>query len=215
MGHLLSESFRVFHLIFISSHLETMLKHSRDLVLLREHRHGRRTIYAPRIRWATWLYSGGGEDEALPSNGRKANRQGTADEHADDEDGAAGSDGKESLLAAQRKGDLEQTAGLDNCQRKSRNQFQQSESHKGENLKGLKPTRELQSPWLRLRGHLADSLGWLQGSEDILYAVKITVAVLLVVWPGLIDSWNTWYSLNRGCKYHNRQLFVRMRSMIR
>ena len=192
-----------------------MLKHSRGLVLLRDHHHGRRTIYAPRIRWVTWLYSGGGEDEALPSSGRKANRQGTSDDHTDDEDGTASSDGKVNLLAATRKGDLEKTAGLDDGQKMPRKQSQQAESHKRDNLKKSKPIQDSQSPWLRLRGNLADSLECLQGSEDFLYAVKITVAVFLVVWPGLIASWNTWYSLNRGCKYHTRQLFVCMQSMIR
>ena len=180
-----------------SSNLEAMLEHSRTLVLQREHRHGRRTIYAPRIRWATWLYSGGGEDEALPTSGRKANRQGTTGERVDDDDDAASSDSKESLIAAQKEGDLEKSAGLDNSQERSKIQSHPTAP------KEPKPAQELESPQLRLRGYLADSLDWLQGSEDFLYAVKITVAVFLVVWPALIASWNTWYSLNRGCKHHS------------
>lgn len=36
------------------------------------------------------------------------------------------------------------------------------------------------------------------GSEDVLYAIKLTVAVFLVTWPAFIHHWNTWYSLNRG-----------------
>ena len=178
-----------------------MLKHSRNLVLQREYRHGRRTIYAPRIRWATWLYSGGGEDEALPSSGRKANRQGTTDERVEDDD-VAESDSKESLIAADKKGDLEKTAGIDNGHQRPKTQPQPPAPKKP------KPAQESRSPWLRLRGYLADSSEWLQGSEDFLYAVKITVAVFLVVWPALISSWNTWYSLNRGCKYHCLRLFM-------
>jgi hypothetical protein len=187
-----------------------MLKHSRDLVLQREHRHGRRTIYAPRIRWATWLYSGGGEDEALPTSGRKANRQGTSDERADDEDGTATPDSKESLLAARKKGDPEKTAGLDKVQERPKNQPEPATSLQRKKLQELKTTQRASSPSLRLRGSLADSLEWLQGSDDLLYAIKITVAVFLVVWPALIASWNTWYSLNRGCMYYSLDLLVRM-----
>ena len=183
-----------------------MLKHSRDLVLQREHRHGRRTIYAPHIHWATWLYSGGGEDEALPISGRKANRQGTTDEDADDEDGTPVSGSKESLLTANKKGDLEKTAGLDDGLGDLEMRPQPQISHKTTNLS--EPTHELKSPVLRVRAYFADSLEWLQGSDDFLYAIKITFAVFLVVWPALIASWNTWYSLNRGCEFTNSSFSV-------
>lgn len=185
-----------------------MLKHSRDLVLQREHRHGRRTIYAPRIRWATWLYSGGGEDEALPISGRKANRQGTSDERADDEDSTATPDSEESLLAAHKKGDLEKTAGLDEGQEMPENQPEPPTFNQKKKLEERKNTQKAGSPSLRLRGSLADSLEWLQASDDFLYAIKITTAVVLVVWPALIASWNTWYSLNRGCEYDSLEVSV-------
>ena len=177
-----------------------MLNHSRDLVLQREHRHGRRTVYAPRIRWAAWLYSGGGEAEALPTIGRKANRQGTSDEGADDADDTPNSDSKESLLAGRKNDDLEKIAGLDNVQDKRKNQPEPAAPHNSEMLKEHRHTQQPKPPLLCLRGHLADFLEWLQGSDDFLYAIKITVAVFLVIWPSLIASWNTWYSLNRGCK---------------
>jgi hypothetical protein len=38
----------------------------------------------------------------------------------------------------------------------------------------------------------------LVGSDDVLYAIKLTVAVFLVTWPAFLHHWNSWYSLNRG-----------------
>lgn len=176
-----------------------MLKHSRQLVLQREQRHGRRRIYAPRISWVTWLYSGGGEDEALPASGSKANRQGASNEDADDEGDADAANSKENLLATQKNGDLEKTAGLDDGTTSLEKKATASPGN--EPAKKHYIRQEPTSRWLRFRGQLADSLEWLQDSDDVLYAVKITIAVFLVVWPALISSWNTWYSLNRGCKY--------------
>ena len=181
-------------LISFSSHLETMLKHLRDLVLQREYRRGRKTIYAPRIRWATWLYSGGGEDEALPTSGRKVSRQGATEDGVDDDDESSSSDSKGSLLEVNKNGDLEKAAGLDVGQRKL------AKSRKEVKMQGPKPSQQPKSLALRVRGHVADSLEWLQRSDDFLYAMKITIAVFLVVWPALITSWNKWYSFNRGRK---------------
>jgi hypothetical protein len=69
-----------------ASHVMEMLKHSRLLVERRQQRHGRRRIYPPHINWRKWLYTGGDEDERLPANGRQAARQGTADDHDDEQD---------------------------------------------------------------------------------------------------------------------------------
>jgi hypothetical protein len=50
----------------------------------------------------------------------------------------------------------------------------------------------------RLRNGLADAIEYLVGSDDVLYALKLTIAVFLVTWPAFLHQWNTWYSLNRG-----------------
>lgn len=174
-----------------------MLEHSKELVLEHQQRRGRRRIYPPHIHWAKWLYTGGGEDEALPARGRKANRQGESDERADDEADMDDFESKESLL--QKKGDLEKTAGSDRSRRKTSIVPPLPQSEPPE--KRQRPESAPQSPWLRIRGRLADILEWLQDSDDILYAFKLAVAVFLVLWPAFIASWNTWYSVNRGCKY--------------
>lgn len=167
-----------------ASHIEEMLKHSRSLVLQAEARHGRRRFYAPRIKWSKWLYSGGEEDEALPATGRKPNRKGEEDEKADDEDDADHPDFKETLIKPlARAKDLETGKGT-----------------------GVDPPRlagrlsTSQSRSLQIRGKLADVLEWAQTSDDLLYAFKLAVAVMMVTWPAFVARWNTWYSLNRGCK---------------
>lgn len=176
-----------------------MLKSSRELVLEYQQRRGRRRIYPPHIHWAKWLYTGGGEDEALPAEGRKANRQGESDEHAGDEADMDGFESEESLLKSNKKGDLEDTAGLGYGRQEISNVLPppQKRAHK----MGQRPESVPQSPWLRIREKLAGILEWLQGSDDVIYAFRLVVAMFLVLWPAFVASWNTWYSLNRGCEY--------------
>lgn len=171
-----------------ASHIECMLKHSQGLVEHRQQRNGRRRIYAPHIKWSKWLYTGGEEDEALPKSGRKGNRQGASDEHEDDEDDIDSLNCKKSLLAHQ--GDLERNALAPEVK---------EEAKKREKVPRAEHSERHNTPYsLRLRGHAADALEWIQHSEDLLYAMKLCVAVFLVLWPAFVTSWNTWYSLNRG-----------------
>ena len=170
-----------------ASHIESMLRHSRELVERRQQRNGRRRIYAPHIKWSNWLYTGGEEDEALPNSGRKGNRQGASDEREDDEDDAESLNSKQSLLAHQR--DLEKNAVTPEI----------LQAKKPENLSKAQGVERDDTPYsLRLRGQAADALEWIQHSEDLLYAMKLGVAVFLVTWPAFVAPWNTWYSLSRG-----------------
>ena len=172
-----------------ASHIESMLRHSRELVGRRQQRNGRRRIYAPHIKWSKWLYTGGEEDEALPNTGRKDNRKGTSNEREDDDDDEVGSlNSTRSLLVHQ--GDLEKNPIPRKIEEESKKQVKESRAQDSERQK---------IPYsLRLRGQAADVLEWIQYSEDLLYAMKLGVAVYLVLWPAFVASWNTWYSLNRG-----------------
>lgn len=171
-----------------ASHIESMLKHSRELVERRQQRNGRRRIYAPHFRWSNWLYTGGEEDEALPTSGRKGNRQGTSDEREDDEDDVESLNSKKSLLAHQ--GDLEKNAVTPEVKEGTKERDKESRAQDFERQETLYS--------LRLRGQAADALEWIQHSEDLLYAMKLGVAVFLVLWPAFVAAWNTWYSLDRG-----------------
>ena len=171
-----------------AAHIESMLKHSRELVERRQRRNGRRRIYAPHIKWSNWLYTGGEEDEALPSSGRKGNRQGASDGREDDEDDAESLNSQKDLLAYQ--GDLEKNAATPEVKVEAKRRQKES----GAQDSGCQQTRYS----IRLRGQAADALEWIQHSEDLLYAMKLGVAVFLVLWPAFVASWNTWYSLERG-----------------
>ena len=171
-----------------ASHIESMLKHSRELVARRQQRNGRRRMYAPHIKWSNWLYTGGEEDEALPNSGRKGNRQGASDEREDDEDDIESLSSRKALLT--HEGDLEKNAVIPKVKEKAKKREKGSRAQDSE--------RQETPHSLRLRGQAADALEWIQHSEDLLYAMKLGVAVFLVLWPAFVASWNTWYSLNRG-----------------
>ena len=171
-----------------ASHIESMLKSSRELVERRQRRNGRRRIYAPRIKWSNWLYTGGEEDEALPNSGRKGNRRGASNEREGDEDDVESLNSKKSLLAHQE--DPEKNAVIPKVKEKA---------NKTENKVTIRKFERQETSYsLRLRGQVADALEWMQHSDDLLYAMKLGVAVFLVLWPAFVASWNTWYSLNRG-----------------
>lgn len=172
-------------------HLLDMLKHSRELVERRQNRHERRRIYAPRINWSNWLSTGNQEEEALPASGRQAARRGASDEEAEDDEE------NEILIQYKKKGDLEREAGID--EQRAHERLGPLKLEKDKRERGAVP--EPKSLSLRVRGRLADVLEWAQESDDLQYAIKLSVAVFLVTWPAFIAKWNTWYSLNRGCRF--------------
>lgn len=178
-----------------AAHIEAMLKTSRSIVLERQARHGRRRLYAPKIKWSKWLYSGGEELEALPSGGRNRSRSGAKAKKADEVADEDTVDSEENLVkSAPAKHDLEH--GTKSAQGAPKSCPQPN----------MKPTMPASDPGndvgliLQLRARLADGLEWVQHSDDLLYAFKLSVAVVLVTWPAFVARWNQWYSLNRGCE---------------
>lgn len=167
-------------------HTLEMLNHSRILVEKRQARHGRLRLYAPRINWRKWLASGGEEDSlSLPAGARKDVRTGNRKEDLKDDDDSTTS--KESLLT---KGDVESARPKDT--------LVESAIHADQIAKRSSPSSQKGTLVFRLRNSLADILEYMAGSEDVLYAIKLTIAVFLVTWPAFLHQWNTWYSLNRG-----------------
>lgn len=164
-------------------HTLGMLRHSRVLVERRQERHGRKRIYLPQINWRKWLQSGGEADMlALPDSARKDAR--TGNKIDDDADDGASIDSGETLLA---KKDVESAMP-------NKEPVVQSPKIANETVRRKKKGSRM----LRLRNTLADTIEYLVGSDDISYAIKLTVAVFLVTWPAFLVQWNTWYSLNRG-----------------
>lgn len=48
------------------------------------------------------------------------------------------------------------------------------------------------------RERVADFLEWAAGSEDVLYAFKLTVGVMLCSLPAFVAQWALWFFYNRG-----------------
>ena len=176
-----------------------MLKTSRELVHRRQLRHGRLRIYAPHIKWSKWLYSGGTEDEGIPTPARQANRDRKSTDDDDDDEDTSSMESNSMLTAKGDKKDVEKHAES-NSTHGAKVRKETTKCEPRVSAQNAHPESEDLSWTLRLRGHAADAIEWMQTSEDLLYAAKLSVAVFLVLWPAFIASWNTWYSLNRGCK---------------
>lgn len=174
-----------------------MLIEARYLAEQHQERNGRRRLYFPRIDWNKWLYSGDQEDESLPSQGRKAARQGALPEHLDDRTSLRPPETWEFSTPRRFKGDQE--VGIEN-----RSVRDQSDGQPASRQVGSEPgkSRKLNAQILsrKIRGTLADTAEWMQESEDLLYAVKLTIAAMLVTWPSFVPAWNEWYSLDRGSR---------------
>ncbi|CAL3965461.1 unnamed protein product [Diplocarpon coronariae] len=166
-------------------HTLQMLHHSRVLVEKRQARHGRSRLYAPTINWRKWLVSGG-EDEpfALPENARKDARTGKLRDDSPTDDESITSNGTH----LNRK-------DVESAPPNSPSRSPQSDlpSRKASTYR-----RQKRALMHRLRNGLANILEYSASSEDVLYAVKLTVAVFLVTWPAFVYNWNRWYYLNRG-----------------
>ena len=173
-----------------------MLKCSRELVDKRNRTRGMRRLYAPEIHWRPWLSSGGGETEALPTTGRKAARQGESNDHPSNtvRSSKNGTEDEKDRIVPQ---DLEAAGNNETPE-------QQSSTEHGSSQQQAIPTHDVLPLSLRLRGQMADTIEWIQSSEDFIYALKLTAAVFLVTWPALVPSLNMWYSLNRGGKYAHK-----------
>ncbi|KAL8831779.1 MAG: hypothetical protein Q9191_000665 [Dirinaria sp. TL-2023a] len=178
-------------------HIQDMLKHSRELVDKRQQRRGRHRLYAPRIKWATWLFSGGEQDEAMPPGGRQPHGRAVINGAALDDANADAEDSKDQKLSGNAEVDLEKAT--DKSEKLGQKRLHRTVAPTDASQKSGKPKDE--SWTLRLRGMLADTVEWIQDSDDLLYALKLAIAVVLVTWPAFVARWNTWYSLNRGREY--------------
>ena len=174
-------------------HLLDMAKRSRHLVQMHKERRGRRRLYAPRIRWRKWLYSGNQEDEALPTSGRKEARRGVLQDHDEDELGT-GSKSEDFLVPKGQEADLEKAPEKKDCGTATR---QPSPLPQRMGAIDKEFSEELPT-FSRVRARLADTIEWLQESEDLSYAFKLAIAAFIVTWPAFVASLNKWYYLYRG-----------------
>ncbi|KAF7546501.1 hypothetical protein G7Z17_g8385 [Cylindrodendrum hubeiense] len=183
-------------------HVLQMLRHVRKVVEERKAKHDRSSLWLPRhtsIR--QWLTTGGESDGlVLPEAARKEVRRGKV---------APGSKPKTQAhspnhenIARQRTTDEERGPGQ--AENDKLPQRENTSSNKNEE----KEDKPKAVGWvLKLRGKAADTLEWLQDSDDVAYALKLAIAVFSVSWPALVSSWNDWYSEVRGI-WAPMQLFL-------
>ncbi|KAI1503683.1 hypothetical protein F5X99DRAFT_87720 [Biscogniauxia marginata] len=166
-----------------------VLQHSRKLVERRQERHDRRKLYLPKISWKKWLTTGGEEDgNALPENARKEARTGHGlreDHLKQDDDEAAVSN--ETLLS--RAKDEETGDSI-------KKQPTLPEKDKSPHRKP--PQRSEVSFFMRLRGLAADTVEFFADSDDLSFALKMSIAAFIVTWPAFVPAWNVWYGSVRG-----------------
>lgn len=168
-----------------------MLKYSRELVEKRQARHDRRRIYAPRIKWRKWLYTGGEDEQPLPMDARQPKKAGLEKRDSNDEDDDSTKSDQTLLQESRDPGQDAPVIAIAKGDPTVKTQCSSPKVTIGPN----QPEASLE---LCIRGKAADVMEWIQESEDLLYAVKLTIAVFLVLWPAFVAKWNTWYSLERG-----------------
>ncbi|KPM38890.1 hypothetical protein AK830_g7667 [Neonectria ditissima] len=183
-------------------HVLQMLRHVRHVVEQRKANNDKSTIWLPRhtsIR--QWLATGGESDGlVLPETARKQIRRGKTAPGLKPKSQAHSSN--HGIVTRQKTTDEEGAVGQVEGKRPSIPADAQSKEANAQKDKTGN------GDWvLKLRGKLADTLEWVQDSDDIAYALKLAIAVLLVSWPALVSSWNDWYSEVRGI-WAPMQLFL-------
>ncbi|RYP65504.1 hypothetical protein DL771_008261 [Monosporascus sp. 5C6A] len=166
-----------------------ILRHSRALLEKRDARSGRRRFYFPKISWDKWLTTGGESDaSALPENARKGARtgRGLREDHRNHDDDPE-NDSNEELLQCNKD---EETG----CA----NRKQPTSPQAGERPKRNGPRKSDVNTILRLRGLAADAVEFFADSDDLAFALKMTIAAFLVTWPAFVPGWNAWYRSVRG-----------------
>lgn len=169
-----------------------MLRHVRALVEQRQRRNDRLRVWLPHSTgFRKWLSTGGDEDGmVLPKGARKAIRRGDAGQETSSTE-------HETCCATGEKTDKrntdEETASGCNT-----NNEKASEQNK-DAMASKQKHKQHKGNWFgALRVKAADGLEWAKDSDDFSYALKLSVAVLLVSWPALVPSWNNWYAQVRG-----------------
>ncbi|KAJ4139391.1 hypothetical protein NW765_003290 [Fusarium oxysporum] len=180
-----------------------MLRHVRKTVEQRQARNDRTTIWFPKhVDIRQWLITGGESDGfVLPEAARKEVRRGKSTTghksknktHQSNKDTktkpAKGKDEEKGIRFAEPVFQTREDRNVEQPQEKDQPQPQQS------------------SKILKIRGMAADALEWIQDSEHVKYAFKLTIAILLLSWPAFVESQMGWYSAYRGI-WAPMQLFL-------
>ena len=163
-------------------HTSEMLKHCRILVEKRQNRHGRRKFHVPNIDYQKWLSSADPEDgSAMTEAGKREARKGGG--HQDRQE--------EEVLSSQET--LVNTHDV-----VSNNTIVATLPRENMPLSHHKKNQEHTASTRQLRVKLADVIDYLLDSDDIFYAIKLTIAVWLVCFPAFVPSLKEFFLVNRA-----------------
>lgn len=175
-----------------AAQLLEMLRHLRRLVEELQARNNRSRLWMPQYTsLRQWLATGGDVDVGPYHRKTKKTRRPSRSTRA------ASTSAETQVIPERDETDFRCTepSGISPKQCSSRTGLGAAESKRppGENQNHRRPGR-----LLRMRAKAAEAMEWAQGSDDLDYALKLAVAVFLVVWPALVASWTTWYADVRG-----------------
>lgn len=160
-----------------------MLRHSRTLVELRQKASNRSKLWMPKYAsLGQWLSSGGDQISASVTDSSVHGNHNDSDAPKELNPTATDKGVQSSNRTESGDGGIASAASSIDAGAND-----QSES------------KPIPLSWFqKLRISAADGLEWVQKSEDLVYAIKLAMALFLVTWPALVPSWNQWYSEVRG-----------------
>lgn len=175
-----------------STHVLQMLRCARELVDQRRKRNDRSRLWLPHYtELRQWLATAGELDAmVLPGRARREVRTGKMSEPTPSTGSSDSS--TDDLTFQKKKEDEEDPAGLRGSANSGHPQKQ-----------GLRDvTDKLHRQPVGLMGKVrvgaADALEWAQHSDDLIYALKLAIAVFAVSWPSFVPSWRAWFGEVRG-----------------
>ncbi|KAH6660449.1 hypothetical protein BKA67DRAFT_548078 [Truncatella angustata] len=167
-----------------ASQINHILEHSRHLVKRRQARNDQRRLYFPKISWMKWLKTGGEKDiNAVPDDARKAARAG----RGDDKQGTRSGETDSSTSNEKPFEQPGEEVGRPPHEQQVKFPFQERIPQR----KGLHNPNASTALWLR--GLAADVIEFVADSDDLAFALKMSVAGWLITWPAFVPSLNAWY----------------------
>lgn len=193
-----------------STHILNMLRHARYLVEQRQRRHDKSRIWIPHYSsLRKWLRTAGERDSmVLPEGARQAARRGDlagrpSVSQSKDSSGILENDEQQpGERITDEEADSTTTSRYPRAlksrktrsKKKGKKGREKGQAEKHRRSKHEHKKKDAPGNWiLKLRGKAADGLEWAQDSDDLAYALKLSIAVFLVSFPAFVPSWNQWY----------------------
>lgn len=177
-----------------ASQVSDMLDTAKLLVQQRREAGTWRRLFLPRIRWRKWLNTGGEHDESIPVRDRRLMGQSTRS--------------KDTLVKL--------NANTLRGSQKTRQDIEQQESPDPDSGHTINSNPQVTHRdgstdipiTMRTRIALGALFDWIQDSDHLSYAFKLTIAAFLVSFPAFVPSLNSFYYERRGTWAGLQLIFV-------